>query len=507
MRISALLVLVPVFLASACMEDPQGPDRIAEEPPNMGKEAWWNDATHLSSGRERILAPRELRALLAGGRRRGYAEGAAWWAERRRWVSERVLQLDPEDVEANAALGRRTLRSLQGFGGLWERMLDATVRNEAIETLLDRFETALQEERAIFLTSDEVESVSARLREAGDHLDRLEHDPRYRAEQVTLGRVRNSVLGDYPFVHVTSGPFLILYTARDLQRIPGEDPEAEDRRLGPLRELYGKRLAERAKVYTALLDDISEHYPELWAKRAPKEGRMLLQWIFGDRSWYSDYVDRLPLRVAPVYDVRCGFVHEATNWAYLWEPEAPDSGDPDTVLRGEKEAESRLIESAAHLAAQQLLWEWAKDPEDPLINHLETSPDYWLKVGWAALLASRRVDKSAAGALLKAARDAGVELPSLVSVVERRSSIDPEGTLARGGMPPELGGQGDGFLDLALALVGHLVGERYHSAFERYLLSQIEGGRRGIRWFEECFDVQGSRGWRDLERAVYEGAR
>ena len=61
----------------------------------------------------------------------------------------------------------------------------------------------------------------------------------------------------------------------------------------------------------------------------------------------------------------------------------------------------------------------------------------------------------------------------------------------------------DAFVDFAWALVGQLNSERYDSAFERYLLSQIEGSQRGVAWFEECFGIEGPSDWRDLQRVVY----
>ena len=522
------LLMLAAAICAAC-GDPAGEPGDSERrtSPAPTREEWWSSATLHPSSRERILSPREMRALLAEGRGYGFDSDPGWWNERRLWVFQRVLEVDLEDIEANAATGRKTLQEIDGFAPLWERMILATVRNEAIEELLDRYDELLQDERAIFLTADEYEVVIARLREARAHLERLENDARYSSLERLLARVRNSVLGDYPSIHIVSGPFVIFYAARDLQVIEGEDPEAEERRLEPLRELYATRLEARRTLYVELLEDIRKRYPKLWAKRAPGEGQLFLQWIFSDRSLYQGCIDRLPLREPS----RGAFVHDATNWAYLYESSVAGGTDETEARRQEAAGERALLATAARLAAEQLLREWGKDPKDPLVNHMETSPDYWLKVGWPAWIASQRFEDAALGseipkalaraaglaATAEAARKAWranktesnlaaataaenealrAAVPPLVEVIERRSRLDRRAVLRT-----ESGA--DIYVDLAWALVGQLNSERYDSAFERYLLSQIEGSQRGIAWFEECFGVEGLTGWRDLQRAVY----
>ncbi len=96
------------------------------------------------------------------------------------------------------------------------------------------------------------------------------------------------------------------------------------------------------------------------------------------------------------------------------------------------------------------------------------------------------------------------EFPPLVSVVARRSRLDPPAALG----PPDregaelLVGADGGHTDLAELLVRYLVESR-QDAFEQFLLSQVRGTRRGVGWFEECFQVRGTADWRTLERAVY----
>ena len=62
-------------------------------------------ATKRPSGREKVLSPRELRALLAAGRTYGYQRDSAWWNQRAEWAYARILSVDPEDIEANAGMG------------------------------------------------------------------------------------------------------------------------------------------------------------------------------------------------------------------------------------------------------------------------------------------------------------------------------------------------------------------------------------------------------------------
>jgi hypothetical protein len=119
----------------------------------------------------------------------------------------------------------------------------------------------------------------------------------------------------------------------------------------------------------------------------------------------------------------------------------------------------------------------------------------------------RTREDEAAEKRLKAEADAAVEaadrarLPPLVDVVERRSRLDRRAILPLPNAAP--GEPGDAFVDFAWALVGQLNSERYDSAFETYLLSQIEGSRRGVAWFEECFGIEGPSDWNDLQRAAY----
>lgn len=74
--------------------------------------------------------------------------------------------------------------------------------------------------------------------------------------------------------------------------------------------------------------------------------------------------------------------------------------------------------------------------------------------------------------------------------------------------PPETGTEtlpppDFGFTDVAWLLVKTLNEDKRRAAFERFLLSQVEGTRHGLEWFEECFEINGTAAWRSLERAVY----
>ncbi|MHC4340048.1 MAG: hypothetical protein ACYSX0_07550 [Planctomycetota bacterium] len=471
------------------------------------RDGWWTAATAHASGQERILAPRELRALLAQGRRWGFDGEDSWWQERRAWVFARILEMDADDVEANGAMGRKTLQSIPDFLSTWARMVDSPVQNDAIEELLDRYYVWVQEERPIFLTRDEYDLATARMREARQHMDKLDKDPKYAALQVALARVRGTSLSDYPFVHALIGPFLVFYAAPDLQRIDDEDPTTEDERLRGRREFYVQRIESLRDAYEGLLADIAKLYPGLWKKYAPGSRQIHYQWIFSSREWYVDFLERLH-RERPESRYRCGFFDAATGWSYLVVPEQAEPADeeaekpppPDDVLR----------ESAVYLAVLQMLNHWARDPEDGTLNRLQRSRAYWLKEGWPSFLAARRMKESRVGNRLQEAKRFGWKFPPLLRVLERESRLE----LRRYREPAEeydevldqavpLLQMHDSFTDLAWLLVRHLNSDEQRPTFERYLLSQIESTGHGIDWFGECIGIKSDPGWEALERAVY----
>ena len=482
-------LLLPVLLLGACAREeaavPAPTDAAAAT--SVDRDTWWNGATLRPSGQERILAPRELRALLAEARRRGFDADKGWYEQRSRWAYKRILSVDPEDLEANAGTGRRTLQSIEGFAALWTRMSEARTPSDLIVELLDRYSGWVLEEEPVFLDRDEYEVEKARLREAAQHLDRMEGDPEYASVQRALRHVKHSFHADYPFLYVKAGPFLVFYTARDLQRDPEADAEEETERVATREEYYRRRLQEWLGVYGELLKDIRELYPQVWKKHGFGEDVIFHQWIFGERSWYVDFVERLRKdELVPPH--RTGFFHGATRWAYLYEP-----GEGE----GAAAAGEVLPETAAYLAAVQILRRWARDRRDPTVNHLDRSRHYWFKEGWPTFLAARRVKKPAVGRLVPGAWN----LPPLDSVVERRSLIDRRPYLLPSGgegRPPPDGG----YTDLAWLLLRHLQ-ETQPEACERFLLSQIEGTGRDIAWFEKCFGVGSAADWKSLERAVY----
>lgn len=483
-RLRRLFLLL--FLSACAGEEATAPAPAGA--PAVDRDTWWNRVTLRPSGQERILAPRELRALLAEARRRGFDADRRWYEQRARWAYKRILAVDPEDVEANAGTGRRTLQSIEGFSAVWTRMMEARTPSDLIVELLDRYGAWVLDQEPIFLDRDEYEVEKARLREAARHLDRMEADPEYAAVQKALRHVRHSFHSDYPFLYVRAGPFLVFYTARDLQHDPEADEAAEEERVATRKEYYRRRLEQWLPVYGELLRDIRALYPEVWKKHGLGKDAIFHQWIFGERSWYTDFVERLRKdELLPPY--RTGFYYGATGWAYLYEP-----GEGE----GAAAAGEALPETAAYLAAVQILRRWARDRRDPTVNHLDRSRHYWFKEGWPAFLAARRVKKPAVGRLLKPDT---WQLPPLESVVERRSRIDRRAYLLATGeeapRPPD-----SGYTDLAWLLLCHLQ-EEQPEACERFLLSQIEGTGGDVAWFEKCFGVKGAADWKSLERAVY----
>jgi len=501
------LLVFALFLTAGC--DAGRPASVQSEadvqPPD--KDVWWTEATERAGGQERILAPRELRAVLAAGRRFGFDADEGWWDKKRDWVYERILDMDAEDVESNAGQGRKTLQSILGVTELWPQLIESRVANEAITFLLQTYDWKLQDGDPVFLTEDDFLRAEAEIARARKHLARMRADPGYEALQIALERVRGSSLSDYPYVYAAAGPFLIFYCARDLQTIEGEDAERE--RVQGRREYYRERLEELATVYAATLNDIAKQHPLLWKRHAPKPREIYYQWIFGDREWYSEFLDRLR-KEGPESTYRAGFFDRATGWAYLFEPPAlekgPDGKLPDDAIL----PEMLLRESMAYLGARQMLHRWAIDPKDTTQNHLDRSRAYWLKEGWPSWVAARQVKKPSVGPLLVGARRMGRPFPALRDVVERESRLE----LWRFQDPtPDMHEDEDtvtiplglrrGFTDLSWALVRHLQGGKHRAAFERYLLSQIDGTKHGQAWLEECFGLGDGAGWKALERAVY----
>ena len=250
-------------------------------------------------------------------------------------------------------------------------------------------------------------------------------------------------------------------------------------------------------------------YPNLWEKYAPGPRQIHYQWIFSSREWYVDYLERLH-KERPESRYRCGFYDAATGWSYLFVPEQEEAADegaekppaPDEVLR----------ESVSYLAVLQMLHYWARDPADPTRDRLDRSRAYWLKEGWPSFLAARRMKDSRIGRRLAEAKRFGWKLPHLMRVLERESRLE----LLRYREPVEeydevldesvrLIQVRQSFTDLAWLLVRHLHSDESRSAFERYLISQIEATGKGIDWLGECLGIEGDPGWEALERAVYAG--
>jgi hypothetical protein len=476
-----------VLLLGACAREESAAPASAATPA-VDRDTWWNGATLRPSGKERVLAPRELRTLLAEARRRGFDADAAWYGQRSRWAYKRILSLDPEDLEANAGTGRRTLQSIDGFAALWARMAEARTPSDLMVELLDRYGGWVLEEEPIFLDRDEYEVEKARLGEAARHLDRMGADPEYASVQRALRHVKHSFHSDYPFLYIKAGPFLVFYTARDLQRDPEAEEAGETERIATREEYYRRRLQQWMGVYGDLLKDIRELYPQVWSKHGLDPNVIFHQWIFGERSWYVDFLERMRKEeLAPPH--RTGFFHGATGWAYLYEP-----GEGE----GASASPEALPETAAYLAAVQILRRWAKDRQDPTVNHLDRSRHYWFKEGWPSFLAARRVKESTVGRILQ---PGAWQLPSLESVVERRSRIDLRPYLLAAGDTP-LPAPDGGYTDLAWLLMSHLQKHRA-DACERFLLSQIEGTGGRIEWFEKCFGVSNAAEWKNLERAVF----
>jgi len=513
-----LLTWIPLLFFVACgggedASDSSGEGAASTSSAPTDRDAWWKGATRRPSGAERVLAPRELRAVLANGRRHGFDGDAAWWEPNAKWAYARILALDSDDVEANSAMGRKTLQSIPGFAELWKRIGNARVYNPAMEELLDQYAMWIAEERPVFLTEDEYQIVLSKFRIARAHLDRMEKDPEYAALQIALERVP-SQLRDYPSVRARAGPFLLFLAAPDLRRIEGESEESENERLATLRERYTVQLAEHAKVLDALLSDIRELYPDLAQRHPIRPDAFFFVWIFTDPGWYRDFVSSIA-RARPESKYRSGFFNRKDMWSYVYVPRPAETVKPKD---GEEPADdqpdptTQLRETLAYVGAQQLLRHWARDPADRFSNRLDKSRAYWLKEGWPTFLAARRVKKPSVGPALDDGWRFGRAFPELRDIVQRESRLElfrfqeaaPE---VEEGAPEPVSNFGliRHFTDLSWLFVRHLNGDARRKAFEQFLLSQIEATSRGdADALAEALGLENEGDWVALEGAVYD---
>ena len=495
-----------LLILAACSKQEPGPKGSADGRP-PARDEWWKQATAMPSGAERILAPRELRELLEAGKVYGFDTDRSWWTERTNYVYDRILEMDPDDEQANAAKGFKTLQSLPGFLRTWERMLMARVTSKDIDGLIADYDHKVQDGEPVFLNEEGFAVETARLRRAKQHLDRLKSDPAYEALQVAIARVKATSLNDYPFVHIAVGPFLVFYCARDLQRIEDADAAAEEQRIGERRAVYTQKLEKMSGMYKALVKDVASLYPGLWKQHAPRRREIHYQWIFGDRGWYQDYLDRIR-KTNPESTYRTGFLDKATGWCFLYEPletkAQPDAEPPPAP-------EKIVLETAAFLAAKQLMYRWGRDKLG-VGNRLDRSRAYWVKEGWPAFLAARRIKKPLVGRLLVEGKRFNRIFPPMSRVVERESRLE----LRRYDEPAHEFGEDEddervqlfvqlAFTDLAWRLVEHFNDDKRRGAFERYLLAQIAGQKKLT--FEECFGVESETDWKRLTRAVYRGIK
>ena len=77
-----------LILAACSKQEPEPNARADAKPPT--RDEWWKQATAMPSGAERILAPRELRALLVAGKVHGFDTDRSWWTERTNYVYDRI---------------------------------------------------------------------------------------------------------------------------------------------------------------------------------------------------------------------------------------------------------------------------------------------------------------------------------------------------------------------------------------------------------------------------------
>jgi len=487
---------------------PRTPDDAA--PPD--RERWWDGAVTRPSGAERLLAPRELLRLLEDGRRRGFDADAAWWRERERFVGERVLEVDPDDAAANRGAGRHVLQDHPGFKALWERILATRTTHPAIDELIERYDYRLQEDRPLFLDDEESARAAALLEDARAHLDRVDADPAYAGLQSALQKVRaDGALHVLPHVIVEARPFLVFYAARDLARIPGEDAKAEEVRIETLKAKYRVALEPVKHALEGMTADVRASFPELCKAHPLGPGDLFVQWIFADEGLYDDFRDRTFARDARAPG-RVGHLRRKDVMAFLFQPvvaEATQGGTDGAPHPGDAAARpDPLAETAAYLGAWQILFHWSTDAKSPSTRHLDTSRALWLHEGWASWLAARRVGRSTAGDVVRAARALLRPLPPpIVRVVERESWYE----LASYAEPIEMDPNKndplpltvrEGFSDLSWLLTDVCLEGDRRAGYLRFFLAQIEGRRGEGFEFEDCLGVAGQGDWAALDAAV-----
>lgn len=492
-RIPWLLAL----LLAACGPGPAKEPEPAAKPPT--RDEWWTRATTRSAGLERILAPRELRALLQEGERLGFHSDEGWWRERKAWVYERILDLDPADVEANRGLGRNTLQGYPGFAALWERVVACPAPDDNLRALLEEYDPLVQEDHPIFLNDGQWEVARAKLKDAEAYLAKLEKDEGFAALQQVLARVQATMPAEFPAIHVAAGPFLVFFCARDLARIPSEKPEEEAARVAGRAEAYRKILEEKRSIYEALLADFAATFPAAWALRpiGPRDG--LVQWIFADEATYNAYFERIGKEGEPAPG-RCGRL-ESWGWAFLFVPPPPQpqqGGESAPPVSSDP-----LGESAAYLAALQVLRRLGEEP-DTGKNAWATAKSLWVEEGVASWLAGRRVKTAAIGQSLARARKFKYVFPPIRRVVERESWLelrnyrepieeDPDER------PPLHVARG--FSDLSWLLVDELAASR-KAAFEAYLTALLQGKAPGAKAFADSLALKDEAAWAALDRAL-----
>ncbi len=522
MRLVAVICLLLFVACGGETTSPKGSwvdhDANATAAP-ADRDVWWKAATETAGGTKLVLAPREVRRVLVTGRKRGYDGDGEWWAPRSKWAYQQILALDPEDVEANGAVGRKTLQSIAGFAPLWQRIAEAKIFTEEMIELMEMYGEQVDQDRAVFLSEAEYQIEIARLRAAKQHLDKMTGDPEYAAFQLALERVP-SRLRDDPSVNVRVGPFLVFFAARDLRRIDGENEAAETARIDALRANYTKKLKERVKVLDGLVKQIPKLYPELAKRHALRPDQFFFIWIFGDPEMYQEFVENF-VAGRPESPYRCGFFHKKDMWGYLYLPREPEGAVPVPVPDDENpgevqvahelaKPEAQLKESLAFIGAQQLMRHWARDPADRFSNRLDKSRAYWLKEGLPAYLAGLQVDKPSVGPALEEGWRFGREFPPLERILERESRLslrryqEPEAE-PEGKQPVQNLGVVRYFSDLSWLVVRYLNGDARRKKFEQYLLSQLEATKSGkVTGFAEAMDLLGEDEWQRLEDAVYD---
>ncbi|MHC4339409.1 MAG: hypothetical protein ACYSX0_04235 [Planctomycetota bacterium] len=346
------------------------PQQPADPHENARNEArWWYEEQFLDyAGRVKTLSGRKIHALFAEAERRGYpgVPGVAW-NEKKRRVYRELLEREPDDPDANRAIGRFPLSDYPDFWKVFRRLTDAKVLPAELARFRDAYEPRVRF-KPVWRTPALAEEEFARASALLDRFVALEKEfdanPTRRAIFESLARVQmHPLLGEYETVHVEVPPFVLFYASREIT--PKDASERERVRVKREKE----RLKGRLESFTAVIRAYLAFFREEWMKplglKEFPETQLFFIWVFGDRKSFDEYGLRVGLLHPPGL---LGYFNPRDLWIFLYEEEGQ-----------QVKVETSLIHELTH----RLHWHFSKDQVGKHRNHFLRVGAVWFKEGWA----------------------------------------------------------------------------------------------------------------------------